>query len=431
MVRDLAGKKILILGGAYQHLKLVETAKEMGIVTYVTDYLEFPYAPAKQIADHWYMYDITEIDELAKLCRREEIDGVIAPYLDVTQLPYQKLCEKLGYPCFGDREQHRILTDKGAFKRFWEKHGGDIIPCYEEKDIMDPARCREKVRFPVLVKPSDGRGSRGQSICGCREEAARAIVFARQESRSGEILIEKYMGSQKDLQLVYMVVEGEPVLVRVEDRYLGDKESGLDKLDIASIEPSFYEELYREKVNEKTISVIRALGLKNSPVFLQGFLDGERVRFYDPGIRLPGDDYDRIYKSVTGIDLGELLLRFALTGKMPVQTGEKIKNARINKATAMILPAVRPGKIAKIEGIEEIRQNPAVLAVNQTYGVGDVVGEHNNVRQRFGEFDIECNDFTELKTVIDWLFHVLHVFDEKGEDMLFAKFDTQILARYK
>lgn len=431
MAGDLAGKRILILGGAYQHLKLVETAKEMGIVTYVTDYLEFPYAPAKQIADHWYMYDITEIDELAKLCRWEKIDGVIAPYLDVTQLPYQKLCEKLGYPCFGDREQHRILTDKGAFKRFWEEHGGDIIPYYKEEDIMDPIRCKEKVRFPVLVKPCDSRGSRGQSICYCREKAVSAMEFARQESRNGEILIEKYIGSQKDLQLVYMVIEGEPILVRVEDRCLGNRESGLDKLAIASIEPSFYEELYREKVNEKTISVIRALGLKNSPVFLQGILDGEKVRFYDPGIRLPGDGYDNIYKSVTGIDLGELLLRFALTGKMPVQTGQRIKNARINKATAMVLPAVRPGKIARIEGMEEVKKNPTVLAAYQNYREGDIVGEHNNVRQRFGEFDIECKDFGELGDTIDWLFRVLHVFDEDGEDMLFAKFETQILSKYK
>lgn len=35
----MAQKKILILGGANQHLKFVEAAKELGLYTIVTDYL--------------------------------------------------------------------------------------------------------------------------------------------------------------------------------------------------------------------------------------------------------------------------------------------------------------------------------------------------------------------------------------------------------
>ena len=41
-------KKLLILGGAYLHNKVVEAANEMGIYTIVTDNL--PDAPAKKIA---------------------------------------------------------------------------------------------------------------------------------------------------------------------------------------------------------------------------------------------------------------------------------------------------------------------------------------------------------------------------------------------
>lgn len=430
MEKDLAGKKILILGGAFQHLKLVEMAKKMGIITYVTDYLEYQYSPAKQIADYWYMYDITEIDELVAMCRKEHIDGVIAPYLDVTQRPYQMLCERLGFPCFGDKKQHEILTNKGNFKRFWKEHGGDTIPYYREEDVIEQKRCMDKIKFPVLIKPCDSRGSRGQTICYSWEDAVKAIGFAKSQSRSGDVVIEKYMNSKKDLELVYIVIEGEPILVRVEDRYSGDPASGLDKLSIACIAPSLYEKKYREEINEKTISVIRDIGLKNSPVFLQGFMDGDRVYFYDPGIRFPGDDYDRIYESVTGIDLVELLIRFALTGKMSVQVGKRIKNAGIHKATAMIYPAVRPGRIAKIEGMEEIKKNPSIVAANQIYKVGDIVEIYNNVKQRFGEFDIECNHFKELKDTIEWLFEVLHVYDENGEDMLFAKFKTEVLNNY-
>jgi len=48
-MKDLKGKKVLILAGAMVHLKLVEAAKELGCHTIVTDYLES--SPAKEIAD--------------------------------------------------------------------------------------------------------------------------------------------------------------------------------------------------------------------------------------------------------------------------------------------------------------------------------------------------------------------------------------------
>lgn len=97
----------------------------------------------------------------------------------------------------------------------------------------------------------------------------------------------------------------------------------------------------------------------------------------------------------------------------------------------MLYLAVKPGKIIKIEGLEEIKANACILAFFQMYKEGDTVFAYNNVKQRFGEVDIECEGFEQLQKVIDWLFDTLHVFDEKGEDMLFAKFDTEILEKYK
>lgn len=42
-------KKILILGGTAQQIKLVEAAKKMGVYTIVTDYLVD--SPAKKVVD--------------------------------------------------------------------------------------------------------------------------------------------------------------------------------------------------------------------------------------------------------------------------------------------------------------------------------------------------------------------------------------------
>ena len=68
------GKKLLIVGGAFQHCKIVEAARKMGVETYVFDYLPYEDAPAKQIADHYYQYNITDYAEIRALCEEERLD---------------------------------------------------------------------------------------------------------------------------------------------------------------------------------------------------------------------------------------------------------------------------------------------------------------------------------------------------------------------
>ena len=59
---DFKGKKLLILAGAGVHSKVVRAAKEMGIYTIVTDYLED--SPAKQIADEAWLTDIMDTESI-------------------------------------------------------------------------------------------------------------------------------------------------------------------------------------------------------------------------------------------------------------------------------------------------------------------------------------------------------------------------------
>ena len=92
------GKKILILGGASQHCKVVDAAHELGLKVFVTDYL--PDSPAKKKADVSLMYDVKDIEGIVDYCKKEKIDGIITTSLDPCQIPYQKICEKLALPCF-------------------------------------------------------------------------------------------------------------------------------------------------------------------------------------------------------------------------------------------------------------------------------------------------------------------------------------------
>lgn len=62
------------------------------------------------------MLDIRDVDAIVDRCKKEKVDGVLAFCIDPAQVPYQRICEKLGLPCYGNEEQFEILTNKRRFK---------------------------------------------------------------------------------------------------------------------------------------------------------------------------------------------------------------------------------------------------------------------------------------------------------------------------
>ena len=273
---SLKGKKLLILAGADVHVKVVQAAKELGVYTIVTDYLSREDSPAKQIAEEYWDLSITDVDEIADKCREEKVDGVLAFCIDPAQMPYEQICEKLGLPCYGTKEQFEILTDKRLFKDYCVANGVGIIPEYTEKDIAT----NNDVKYPVLVKPTISRGSRGQTICYSKEDVKDAIKIARKESKDGGVLIERFMKGVQDMAFAYMVVGGEPYLVKIGDRYLGAPEDNLDRQQMATVVPSMHTKEYLAKSDVRVKNMIKKMGITFGAVFFQGFYENGQEYMY-------------------------------------------------------------------------------------------------------------------------------------------------------
>lgn len=415
----LSGKKLLVIGGASQHVKVVEAAHRLGATVYVADYL--PDAPAKKIADKAYLIDVKAVDALVDLCEKEQIDGAIVTSLEACVLPYQKVCKRMGYPCFGNEEQFNILTNKFLFKECCAKYGVDTIPSYTVEEVLDG-----KAEYPIFIKPVDSRGSRGQAICHNQEEAIAAIEKARAESASGTILIEKYMKDCPDFTAAYLILDGEPVLVRTGDRFEGERGSGLENLCIASCSPSRYTEKYLATAHHNVVAMLKGMGLENAPVFFQGFIDGDKVRFYDPGLRFAGGEYERLQRHATGVDILEELVKVALGCKPEKKLDHSI--CQLNgKYTIQLDPTLRAGKIADIQGIDEIMAHPAMISNSQRYYAGDEVPASNDLRQRFTEFGILSDSLEQEIENIHFVQRTLKILDEEGKSMIVHPFDTSNL----
>ena len=432
-MQDLKEKKLLVLGGAFQHCKLVEAAHELGVTVIVDDYLPPEKAPAKRMADKYYMHSVTDVDGIVQMCQEEGVDGVIATSLDACQLPYQQVCERLGLPCFGNAEQYRILTDKNTFKEYCRKNGVDVIDEYTLDDFADGNVCAARVSFPIFIKPCDSRGSRGQSVCYTYEQAKEGISFALSESASGKIVIEKYMGKHDDFSMTILVLGSKAYPFRTVDRILGDEKDGLDKLAVGAVMPSSYTDLYMTNVHPKVERLIRDIGLVNAPVFMQGFIDGDTVRFYDPGLRFPGGEYERVFRHATGKNVFYPLIEYALTGQAS-EDALDIKQTDIylsGKLAAQVLPTLRAGVIGRIEGLEEIAKHENVVCAFPRFSEGDEIHATHNVNQRFAEIDVVCDSSEQMAQTVRWIYETLRITDENGEDMIVSRYDPDLFIKRK
>lgn len=413
------GKKLLILGGAAVHCKIVTTAKKMGIYTIVTDYLDKNNSPAKQLSDESWQIDLYDVDRIVEKCRNEKVNGVICGWLDPAQRPYAQICKKLGLPCYGTEDQFFKLTDKHAFKKLCFENGLRIITEFSENDIRN-----NTISFPVFVKPVDSRGSRGQSVCNSMEEIEDAISLAKSESSNGDILIEEYINNLISFQVTYFVVNDVPYLIRTADGYKGNAEDKLDKVALCSISPSKYTNEFIAKADAKMRALIKKMEIHNGPFMAQGFYENGDFVFYDPGLRFPGVDYDLIYQSVTGYNVMEQLIIFSLTGFMN-NAGLYDENVFLNgKFSAVFFPTIQAGKIRKITGGKRISRQKYVYSCNLRYKEGDTVKWTYNVNQRIAEIDILGNSLIDVAKKIEAVKKMLVVMDDNGCNMISCPFSS-------
>ncbi len=426
MCDNLRGKRLLLLGGAAQHRKVVKAAHELGVYVICTD--PFPDSPAKKFADKCYPYDVKDIDILIELCKTERVDGVLNLCLDPCQRPHQKICEGLNFPCYGDEVQFSILTDKRKFKNFCIENGVGVVP---ECDLEKLDKGDSEFEFPVIVKPVDSRGSRGQTICNNMNDVEAAMTIAQRESGNGEVVIEKYMGRDNDFMVSYLVVDNEPYLARTADRYLGRPEDGLEKVAIANISPSRFADFYLRDVDPIVKKMIKNLGITNGPVFMQGFIKEGSVCFYDSGLRFPGSEYEISYEKICKIDLVKMLIEFALTGTISGNYKDINKYFKLDGHYVVSLyPTIRAGNIHRINGLDEIINLENVVDFSQRYFIGSEVLQRNDVGQRFCAVEIVSPSIEDLKMTITSVQNKLEVNNRDGSNLIYGNFETTRISSY-
>ncbi|MGD9160048.1 MAG: hypothetical protein PVG39_16660 [Desulfobacteraceae bacterium] len=419
------GKKLMILGGNAETGVLVETANSMGIYTIVVD--PNPESPAKKKSSKSYNVDGMDVPGLVDVARKENVDGILVGVADILVESYQKICERLGFPCYASESIIRSLTRKDCFREICSEYGVKGIPIYNLDSNLNQEDL-EKIKYPVMVKPIDNGGGVGMSICSNENELKNGIKLALKNSLKKIFMVERYMTCD-DMLAYYTFKDGEAYLSAIADRITTKEQGKTSPVCIAATYPSKHVDEYFRNIHPNMCRLFKGIGIKNGVLNVQFFVEDGRFYAYDPGFRLQGEAPHLIINAVNGFDHRKMLINYALTGSMGIDD-LSVRNDYLlkGKYAGSLWVLLKEGRIGKISGLIELENDPDVIFVMKRFQEGDFVTKSmvGTERQVLARIYVVCDSKDQYIDKIKKIEQRLDIRDESNVNMVLTLFNPEL-----
>lgn len=405
--------KLLILGATKMEIEIIKAAQRMCAYVIVTDnHVNWAEAPAKYEADEAWNVSWSDLEELARLCRENKIDGCMAGFSEKRVFFATELSKMIGKPFYASEADLNRIFDKIQFKN----------ACIEA-GIRVPRRftSTENIEFPVIIKPSDNGGSRGISICYEKEEFDAAYQRALQASDNGTAVVEEYLRSD-EVMVYFSVYEGEVKLSAMCDRLMEQFDKGITQLPVGYFYPSKHLEVFEKYNLEKYKKLIRLLNIKNGLIAFQAFVIGEDVIPFDPTYRLDGTMAYHFTEKATGVNVLNSLIMKSLTGNFGDSKTASSENAYFKDSAFQLPILLRNGTITSVSGVEAVKQMKDVIFIYQGHEVGETMERPSDFSQIFCRIFLYADRKTHILKDIQTIFDTIEIKDENGESMILGRY---------
>ena len=323
--------KILVANRGEIALRILRTAKEMGIKTVAV------FSEADRTGLHVRYADEAVLlgpppsaesylqeDKIINICKELNVDAIHPGYGFLSENShFAKKVEDNGIIFIGP-SAHAIETmgDKLAAKKAVSEYNIPMVPGTDHAltDIDDATRIAEEIGYPILIKASAGGGGKGMRVVkkqeDLQEEMNRAISEAKSAFGDGSIFIEKYIESNKHIE-VQILGDHHGNIV-----YLNERECSIQRRHQKVIEeaPSMVisPEL-RKKIGEAAVDVARSCNYTNAGTVEFIYEKGE-FYFLEMNTRLQVEH--PVTEFITGIDLVREQIRIAEGKKLSFEQSD-------------------------------------------------------------------------------------------------------------
>lgn len=406
--------KLLILGSLDEFVQLIEMAKARGIYTIVCD--GYKDSIGKKHGDKSYDIDVGNTDAIVRMCREEEVDGIITSFSDYLFECMVKIADKAGLNCYFDTEHLPYYRDKSKMK--------DMLSCL---GIGTPSYvCVEKgfadselagITFPVVVKPVDKYGSRGVQILYSVEEVREQFAHTCETSEVKRILVEEYHDGY-EFNMMTWVLDGQVEVISIADR----EKSAVGKHEIPISSRNVYPSRLMDAVYEEAREILQKTaeftGQKEGPLSMQFFWNRDKgIQVCEVAGRFFGYEHE-LTELAGGLSIEKLLIDYVYNKQAIRETFQNHTSA-FSKTSAVLYFHGRPGmQIADLSNAYGLADIPGVEMVQVFYKEGETVVQHGP-----NPYVARCYITGESREEVDELtgkiFRDMSVTDRKGAEVLY------------
>lgn len=422
-MNSLKGKKLLVIGGDVNDINIINTAHEMGVYVIATDRnTDYMKSPAKAIADEAWDIDYGDIQAVAKKCKEENVDGVMAGYSEFRVLSAAKISELIGTPFYATPEQIEITRSKRTFKDLCTRFG---VPVAKDYCYSYPITEEEKraINYPVIVKPTDYAGCKGISVCYDREQLDEAIELAVSLSASKTIIIEDYLLGT-ELMAIYTIVNGKATLSILNEKYISEDHDRISGLCDVVLSPSKYHDMYMKTTDEKMKAFLRGIDAKNGVAFFQFIANKDGITAFEMGYRINGNNDYHVIEKYNDINYMKMLISYSLTGTMGDDNSKD--NPVFEEYLCSLLTYVHAGTVDKVD-YDVIVGHKGIGDIYSWTKTGKEIVEDGSTQQRGITVKMAADTLEEIAELIKYVYANISITDTNGCNMLFKPFDTQRL----
>jgi len=395
----------MIIGGGILQVPLIQTAASLNIKTIVTDYN--PNAYGLKIADYPVIISTRDVDgtvRIAKELRKKiRIDGVMTVGTDASKT-VAAVANTLGLPGikFEDAE---CASNKIKMRTRFKENNVPIPDFYPVWTYSEAIEAFKKLKKPVVIKPADNMGARGVRRIDKEEELSEAFEDAKNNSPSGEIIIEEYMEGD-ELSIDSLVYNGNVYITGVADRII---EYPPFFVETGHIMPSQKPSHIIDEAIKVMKEGIRALGINIGAAKGDIKVTKNGIKIVEMAARLSGgfmSTYTFPYS--TGINLMKVAIKIAL-GERPDEEELKPKWNKVSIERAII---PKPGIIKEIRNIEDAEKIPGVKNIFITKEIGDEITVPRNNVEKAGHVIVVADDFKTAWEIANKALNTVEVYTE-------------------
>ncbi len=311
---------ILVLGAISPFCDLIADIKELGYKTVACDYYED--AAAKKEADVAYNISTMDIERLTEVAVKHNVIGIVSAFSDRNLMPHLEVAKKLGLPCFYTKELIQLVTNKNLMKERIIECG---FPVIRYKTISENFKNSdiEEFRFPVIIKPIDGYGSKGIYVCQNAADVRSKFKLSVKEALNHKknVIIEEYY-PYDEISISIWVKRRTAYITCIYD--VG-KNFGEDVVLSSVIYPSKYQENNYEKLKKMSQKIVDGFGIEEGPVTIQCFIGPDGLKVSEVLYRLAGGSPYKYPVLCGGPNTAKMLVNLCLNKVIDYQNLENFQ----------------------------------------------------------------------------------------------------------